>query len=583
METEKPKVRRKKKVPKNGKTKPGTKRKKRVKKKSVGDTKTQKKTTKGKGKGKAKKKKVQKWECIGCTFKNPNSRTTCEMCETKRDGGGSESASSEEEWGSDYQLDSEEYVGSDSDIFFLDDEVTEEPMFKILTLAELEEHLDKLITDVGSELGMNKYDAALLLQHFGWSVSKLQAQYWDRKNKVCKAAGLKKVRKKKLKKEERNKEVECLVCCDDVKLGKTITLGCGHGPYCPVCWENHLEVVVANCGAEGIINSKCMWPRCEIKINHKMFEKLANKKTFERYHYFYVKNFVDCTNKFSWCPNPNCDNVAMCKEDVGRPAEVVHCTCGRQFCFACGWENHNPINCEQLRKWQDRNSDDQESIKLVMATSKQCHHCGIPTTRIDGCNHMTCRKEKGGCGGEWCWMCRGDWKTHGEHTGGFYSCNKYEASDAKKLDDKASSLKADADRYLHYFNRYFGHETGCKATAALREKALVKARQYRNETSGNELFFTEAVDLLARCRQILKFTYVYGYYIPDGSKGKEFFEFLQANAEGITERLADQVNCELSELNITDFKNRIRVTKKYIDNLVRGIEEGLDMDSNMMA
>lgn len=69
--------------------------------------------------------------------------------------------------------------------------------------------------------------------------------------------------------------------------------------------------------------------------------------------------------------------------------------------FACGMENHNPVTCDQLSKWQQRNSDDQESIRLVMATSKPCYHCGIPTTRVDGCNHMTCRKEKGGCGGEW--------------------------------------------------------------------------------------------------------------------------------------------------------------------------------------
>lgn len=33
-------------------------------------------------------------------------------------------------------------------------------------------------------------------------------------------------------------------------------------------------------------------------------------------------------------------------------------------------------------------------------------------------------------------MCRGDWKSHGEHTGGFYSCNKYDNSAAKDLDDE---------------------------------------------------------------------------------------------------------------------------------------------------
>ncbi len=55
-------------------------------------------------------------------------------------------------------------------------------------------------------------------------------------------------------------------------------------------------------------------------------------------------------------------------------------------------------------------------------------------------------------------MCRGDWKTHGQHTGGFYSCNKYDTSDAKKVDDEATRLKNESDRFLHYFNRFFNHD-----------------------------------------------------------------------------------------------------------------------------
>jgi ariadne-1 len=321
-----------------------------------------------------------------------------------------------------------------------------------------------------------------------------------------------------------------------------------------------------------------MWPRCPIKLNKKAFKKLAQPEDFQRYEYFLMKSYVDNTKNLSWCPNPSCANLALCTEDVRRPAELVRCTCGHQFCFACGMENHNPVTCDQLSKWQQRNSDDQESIRLVMATSKPCFHCGIPTTRVDGCNHMTCRKEKGGCGGDWCWMCRGDWKSHGEHTGGYYSCNKYDNSSARDLDDEASKMKQEADRYLHYFNRYFLHETAGKSVPQLRLKALEKQQQYREQTSGNPDFLIEAVDLLAKCRHILKYTYVYGFYLPDGSRGKDFFEYLQANAEGITERLSDQVNSPISKLDVTSFKNIIRVTSKYIDNMVKGIEDGLGVE-----
>eukprot|EP00490_Sorites_sp_Unknown_P016546 CAMPEP_0114683904 /NCGR_PEP_ID=MMETSP0191-20121206/58424_1 /TAXON_ID=126664 /ORGANISM="Sorites sp." /LENGTH=57 /DNA_ID=CAMNT_0001965813 /DNA_START=1034 /DNA_END=1203 /DNA_ORIENTATION=- len=54
---------------------------------------------------------------------------------------------------------------------------------------------------------------------------------------------------------------------------------------------------------------------------------------------------------------------------------------------------------------------------------------------------MTCRKEAGGCGHEFCWLCKGDWKDHNDDTGGFYQCNIYEDNKAKGVvsdEEKAS-------------------------------------------------------------------------------------------------------------------------------------------------
>lgn len=59
-------------------------------------------------------------------------------------------------------------------------------------------------------------------------------------------------------------------------------------------------------------------------------------------------------------------------------------------------------------------------------------------------------------------------------------------------------MKSEADRYLHYFNRYFLHETAGKSVPQLRLKALEKQQQYRELTSGNPDFLIEAVDLLAK-------------------------------------------------------------------------------------
>lgn len=48
-----------------------------------------------------------------------------------------------------------------------------------------------------------------------------------------------------------------------------------------------------------------------------------------------------------------------------------------------------------------------------------------------------------------------------------------------------------------------------------------------------------------------------------------------ANAEGITERLTDLLNTKIEELDLPSLTNMIRVARKYLNNLVKGIEEGL--------
>lgn len=97
-------------------------------------------------------------------------------------------------------------------------------------------------------------------------------------------------------------------------------------------------------------------------------------------------------------------------------------------------------------------------------------------------------------------MCRGDWKTHGSHTGGFYSCNKYDKSEGKKKDDEAASLKQAAERFQHYWERYSGHEQNKRDAEKAREKILAKTMQYREATGCDPKFIFEANELLIQVR-----------------------------------------------------------------------------------
>jgi len=254
---------------------------------------------------------------------------------------------------------------------------------------------------------------------------------------------------------------------------------------------------------------------------------------------------------------------------------VVECECGARFCFHCGREKHNPVTCEQLTQWQDRLSSDDESLKMIRATTKPCFHCGWPTERNNGCNHMTCSQ----CRGQWCWMCRGDWATHGQHTGGFYSCNRYEKSEAKKIDDWAADYLKSNKRYEHYYSRFFNHDGARKELEKKAESLRQAAAEYGRKVGVNYDDINTAVKLAIECRNVLKYTYVYGFFLED-EKMRTFFEYLQANAEGITERLCEAINQPMAEISLDQLRDLIRITKKYFTNLVSGIEEGLVPHNN---
>lgn len=99
--------------------------------------------------------------------------------------------------------------------------------------------------------------------------------------------------------------------------------------------------------------------------------------------------------------------------------------------------------------------------------------------------------------------------------------------------------------------------------------------QYSKLTNTDPEFFLEAAELLVECRRVLKYTYVYGYYMKE-SLCKNLFEYQQASAEGITERLSELFHTPVDVIakSPLEFVNYVRVTKKFISNLVKSIEEG---------
>ncbi|CAL5394713.1 unnamed protein product [Camellia sinensis] len=92
---------------------------------------------------------------------------------------------------------------------------------------------------------------------------------------------------------------------------------------------------------------------------------------------------------------------------------------------------------------------------MILANSKPCPKCKRPIEKNQGCMHMTCTPP---CKFEFCWLCVSAWSDHGERTGGFYACNRYEAAKQEGAYDETERrremAKNSLERYTHYYERW---------------------------------------------------------------------------------------------------------------------------------
>merc|ERR1711879_1118705 len=92
------------------------------------------------------------------------------------------------------------------------------------------------------------------------------------------------------------------------------------------------------------------------------------------------------------------------------------------------------------------NTNEQHDKVWIIGNTKPCPKCKNPIEKNGGCMHMTCRPP-GGCGHEFCWICKGDWKGH-------TNCNAFEEKESGDVREARSEVL----RYAHFFERFREHE-----------------------------------------------------------------------------------------------------------------------------
>ena len=499
---------------------------------------------------------------------------------------------------------------------------------RILRAEDLWPVMERRVLDVTDILGISQAAATVLLRNYHFSKERLLEQYMQSPEHSLRRAGVyyrcspcqsssAAVALASSSSPCKTRLITCPICYDDFSPEQMMSMPCGH-QFCLDCWHDFCDNAVNEGPAS--VNTTCPHAQCqEVVTEEEMSRALGgpSAQQMKKFLTYQLRSFVESNSLTRWCPGKGCERIACAESALAMEAEgnLANCeSCSTRFCMVCGEEPHAPSSCKELDKWNEKCRNESETANWILANTKSCPRCRSRIEKNQGCNHMTCS----GCKHEFCWICMGDWADHGASTGGYYKCNKFDASggDSSSSTDYSDAAKAkrDLDRYLHFYKRFHAHAEAQKfAQKQLKEtEQRMILLQEQSADAGIKWtdveFLKTANEQLVECRRVLKYTYVFAFYLSsssssngDGgnnkSKGhkdyggstaaalftsttammqRERFEHHQEMLERFTEHLSELSEKPLNEMDRTQIVNQTRVVDRFMKNILQYVEEGME-------
>ncbi|KAK9735837.1 hypothetical protein RND81_04G231800 [Saponaria officinalis] len=492
-------------------------------------------------------------------------------------------------------------AGGDADYEFIDNDSDDDydgftshrnqQNYTILSENDIRQCQEDDIMKVSTVLSISKVEASILLRHYNWSVSKVHDEWFVDEEKVRRVVGL---FERPIVGISNAREMTCGICFDNFPWSMMSSASCGHS-FCNSCWAGYIGTAIND--GPGCLMLRCPDPSCGGAVGQDMINKVASKEDKEKYARYFLRSYIE-DNRKVFVLDRFLNGLFLC-------LQMLYWSFGRHWKapyssrLMCTEEAHRPVDCGTVSKWIMKNSAESENMNWILANSKPCPKCKRPIEKNQGCMHITCTPP---CKFEFCWLCLGAWTEHGERTGGFYACNRYETAKQEGVYDESEKrremAKNSLERYTHYYERWATNQSS-------RQKALADLQQMQNlhleklsdiqcQPESQLKFIIEAWLQIVECRRVLKWTYAYGYYLPEHEHAKrQFFEYLQGEAEAGLERLHQcaekelqvYLNSEGPSREFNEFRTKLAgltsVTRNYFENLVRALENGLsDVDSH---
>ncbi|KAK2509610.1 hypothetical protein MC885_002710 [Smutsia gigantea] len=274
-----------------------------------------------------------------------------------------------------------------------------------------------------------------------------------------------------------------------VRKENLLSLACQH-QFCRSCWEQHCSVLVKDGVGVGV---SCMAQDCLLRTPEDfVFPLLPNEELRDKYRRYLFRDYVESHYQLQLCPGADCPMVIRVQEPRARRVQCSRCN--EVFCFKCRQMYHAPTDCITIRKWLTKCADDSETANYISAHTKDCPACNICIEKNGGCNHMQCSK----CKHDFCWMCLGDWKTHGSE---YYECSRYkENPDIVNQSQQAQAREA-LKKYLFYFERWENHNKSLQLEAQTYQRIHEKIQERVMNNLGTWIdwqYLQNAAKLLAK-------------------------------------------------------------------------------------
>jgi ariadne-1 len=156
-----------------------------------------------------------------------------------------------------------------------------------------------------------------------------------------------------------------------------------------------------------------------------------------------------------------------------------------------------------------------------------------------------------------------------EHGSSWYNCSRFDSKSGEEGRGAQARSRQSLERYLHYYNRYANHEQSARLDKDLYVKTERKMAHLQTASGMSWIevqFLDAASQALQQCRQILKWTYAFAFYLQRNNQ-TELFEDNQRDLEMAVESLSEMFEkpvAELAQLKVDMMDKAVYCNKRRV-------------------